>query len=129
MQQNWKLEIFGDNITKLIVPHQIFNCYELEATNFYQSGSKMKDLYCLLKLFKNNHKGSKVDNIVIHVWTNHFQRENPRENSRKICKLLQKVKYDFQDGVVYFSVILSKVGSVVFESIDYINETVFMCSN
>ena len=89
----------------------------------------MKDLYCQLKRFKNNHKGSKVENIVIHIWTNHFQRENPRDSSRKICKLLLKVKYDFQDGVVYFSVILPKFRSVVFESIDYINETVFMCSN
>ena len=34
MQQNWKLEIFGDNITKLIVPHQIIKCYDYKATNF-----------------------------------------------------------------------------------------------
>ena len=80
----------------------------------------MKDLYCRVERFKNNHKGSKAENIVIHVCTNHFQRENLRDSSRKICKLLQKVKYDIKDGVVYFSGILPKFRSVVFESIDYI---------
>ena len=89
----------------------------------------MKDLYCRVERFKNNHKGSKAENIVIHVCTNHFQRENPRDSSRKICKLLQKVKYDIKDGVVHFSGILPKFRSVVFESIDYINKTVFMCSS
>ena len=54
-----------------------------------------------------------------------FKEKALGDSSRKICKLLQKVKSDFQDAVVYFSVILPKLGSVVFESINYINETVF----
>ena len=82
-------------------------------------------MYRQVERFKNNHKGSKVENIMIHVGTNHIQRESPRDNSRKICKLLQKVKSGFQDAAVYFSDILPKLGSVVFESINYINETVF----
>ena len=118
MEESFKLVIFGDSITKLIVPHH-------EATNFSQSGAKVKDIYRRVERFRNNHKGSKVENIVIHVGTNHIQRESPRDSSRKICKLLQKVKSDFQDAVVYFSGILQKLGSVVFESINYINETVF----
>ena len=54
-----------------------------------------------------------------------FKKQSSRDNSRKICKLLQKVKSDFQNAVVYSSGILPKLGSDVFESINYINETVF----
>ena len=107
VEKSFKLVIFGDSITKLIVPHQIIKCNEHEATNFSQSGAKVKDIYCQVERFKNNHKGSKVENIVIHVGANHIQRENPRDSSRKICKLLQKVKFDFQDAAVYFSDIQS----------------------
>ena len=117
--------IFGDSITKSIVPHQIIKSNEHEATNFSQSGAKVKDIYCQEERFINNNKGSKVENILIHVGRNHIQRENPRDSSRKICKLLQNVKSDFQDAVVYFSAILPKLGFVVFESINYINEIVF----
>ena len=35
------------------------------------------------------------------------------------------VKSDFQNTLVYFSGILPKLGSDVFESINYINETIF----
>ena len=59
------------------------------------------------------------------VGTNHIHKESPRDSSRKIFKLLQKVKSDFQDAVVCFLGILPKTQSVVFESINYINETVF----
>ena len=44
---------------------------------------------------------------------------------KKICKLLQKVKSDFQDALFYFLDILPKFRSVVFVSINYINETIF----
>ena len=74
----------------------------------------MKDIYSQVERFKSNHKESKSKNIVILVRKYHIQRENPRDSSRKICKLLQKVKSDFQDAVIYFSGILSKLGSVVF---------------
>ena len=117
VEQSFKLVILGDSITKLIVPHQIIKCNEHEATNFSQSGAEVKGIYQQVERFKNNHKGSKVENIVMHVVANHIQRESPRDSSRKICKLLQKVKSDFQDAVVYFSGILPKLGSVVFESI------------
>ena len=43
----------------------------------------------------------------------------------KTLNLLQNVTSDFQDAVVYFPGILPKLESVVFESINYINETVF----
>ena len=55
----------------------------------------MKDIYRQVDRFKNNHKGSKVENMVIHVRTNHIQRESSGDSSRKICKLLQKVKSNF----------------------------------
>ena len=67
VEQSFKLVIFGDSITKLIVPHQIIKCNEHEATNFSQSGAKVKDIYCQVERFKSNHKGSKVENILIHV--------------------------------------------------------------
>ena len=109
----------------MIVPYQIIKCNEHEVTNFSQSGAKVKDIYRQVERFKNSHKGSKVENIVIHVGTNQIQRENPRDSSKKICKFLQKVKSDFKDAVVYFSSILPNLGSVIFECINYINETVF----
>ena len=37
--------IFGDIITKLIVPHQIIKCKEHEATVFFRSEAKVKDIY------------------------------------------------------------------------------------
>ena len=40
-------------------------------------------------------------------------------------KTLEKVNFDFQDVIVYFLGALPKLGSVVFESINYINETLF----
>ena len=98
--------IFGDSITKLIVPHQTIKCNEHEATNFSQSGAMMNDIYSQVEHFKSNHKESKSKNIVILVRKYHIQRENPRDSSRKICKLLQKVKSDFQDEEeeeIYFS--------------------------
>ena len=125
VEQIFKLVNFGDSIAKLIVPHQIIKCNEHEATNFSQSGAKVKDIYRQVERFKNIHKGSKVENIVMHVGTNQIQRESPRDSSKKICKFLRKVKSDFKDAVVYFSGILPKLGSVIFESINYINETVF----
>ena len=70
--QSFKLVIFGDCITKVIVPHQIIKCCEHEATNFSQSGAKVKGIYCPVERFKNNRKGSKVENIVMHVGTNYI---------------------------------------------------------
>ena len=69
----------------------------------------MKNIYRLVERFKNNPKVSKVENIVIHVGKNHILRENPRDSSKKICKVLQKVKSDFQDALVYFSGLLPKL--------------------
>ena len=77
-----------------------------------QSEAKVKKIYRQVERFKNNHKGSKVENIVIHVGTNNIQRECPRDSSRKIHKLLQKVKSDFQNTEVYFSGILPKLESI-----------------
>ena len=59
-------------------------CNEHETTNFSQSGAKVKDICRQVERFKNNNEGSKVENIVIHVGTNHIQSESPRDSSRKI---------------------------------------------
>ena len=37
-------------------------CNEHEATNFSQSGAKVKDIYRQVERFKTHHKGSKVEN-------------------------------------------------------------------
>ena len=100
----------------------IIKCNVHEATNFSRSMAKAKNIYRQVERFKNNHKGSKVENIVIHVETNHIQKESPKYSSRKMCKLLQKAKSDSRDSAVCFSGILPKS---VFESINYIDETVF----
>ena len=99
-------------------------CNEHEATNFSQSGAKVKDIYRQVESLRNNHKGSKVEKIVLQVGTNHNQREKLRDKSRKICKLPLKGKSDFKDAVVYFLSVLSKRESVVFQNINYINKTV-----
>ena len=99
-------------------------CNEHEATNFSQSGAKVKDIYRQVESLRNNHKGSKVEKIVLQVGTNHNQREKLRDKSRKICNLPLKEKSDFKDAVVYFLSVLSKRGSVVFQNINYINKTV-----
>ena len=62
---------------------------------------------------------------MIHIGTNRTQREIPTDISRKTCKLLQKVKLDFQNTEVFFPVILPKLGPDVFASINYINEIKF----
>ena len=74
-EHSFKLVIFGNSITKLIVPHQIINCNEHETTNLSQSKARR---YCPVECFKNNCKRSKVENIVIHVGTNHIQGEGPK---------------------------------------------------
>ena len=61
-EQGFTLIIFGDIITKLIVPHQIIKCKEHEATDFSQSEAKVKDIYRQVERFKNNYKESKVEN-------------------------------------------------------------------
>ena len=101
-------------------------CNEHEATNFSQSGAKVKDVYRQVESLRNNHKGSKVEKIVLQVGTNHNQREKLRDKSRKICKLPLKGKSDFKDAVVYFLSVLSKRESVVFQNINYINKTVLI---
>ena len=37
-----------------------------------QSEAKVKKIYRQVERFKNNHKGSKVENIVIHVGANNI---------------------------------------------------------
>ena len=96
---------------KLVLPHQIMKCNGHKATNVSQSKAKVKDIYRQAEHFKNNHKESKVENIVIHAGKNHIHRESPRDT---------EVKSDFQDTVVCFLGILPKLGSVVFDSINYI---------
>ena len=70
---------------------------------------RWKNIYRQVERFKNNPKGSKVENIVIHVGKIHILRENPRDSSKKICKVQQKVNSDFQDALVYFSGLLRKL--------------------
>ena len=123
MEQSFKLVNFGDSVAKLIVRHQIIKQNKHEATNFSQSEAKVKENCRQVERFKINNKESKAENIMMHVGTNRIQRESPRDSSKKIWKILQKVKPDFQNRVV--SVILPNLGSDVLESINYINEAVF----
>ena len=95
---------------KLVLPHQIIKCNGHKVTNVSQSGAKVKDIYRQAEHFKNNHKESKVENIVIQAGKNHIHRESPRDT---------EVKSDFHDTVICFLGILPKRGSVVFDSINY----------
>ena len=91
----------------MIVPHQAIKCNEYEATNFSQREANVKDIY-RRRTLKNNLKEWEVENIVTHIGTNHIKKESPRESSRNIFRLLQKVKSDFQNAAVCFLGILPK---------------------
>ena len=83
-------------ITKLTIPDNIIKCGEDRASNFSFSRAKVKDICNQIKHFNNEHKDSKAEIIKKDVITNHTQRDRPTDISRKVCKLLQKLKSDFQ---------------------------------
>ena len=82
-------------ITKLTIPDNIIKCGEDRASNFSFSRAKVKDICNQMKHFNSEHKDSKAE-IKKDVVTNHTQRDRPTDISRKVCKLLQKLKSDFQ---------------------------------
>ena len=82
MEQSFKLVNFGDSVAKLIVRHQIIKQNKHEATNFSQSEAKVKENCRQVERFKINNKESKA--VMMHVGTNHIQRESPRDSSKEI---------------------------------------------
>ena len=67
-ERSFKLVIFGDIIAKL----NIIKCDGDRASNFSQSGAKVKDIYNRIQHFKNKHEDLKIEKIVIQVGTNHL---------------------------------------------------------
>ena len=108
---SFKLVIFGDSITKRIQVETIMKCDDDKICNLSKKGARVRDIYRQIEEFKAQHEQTKIENIVIHVGTNHIQRENPTDISRKICKVLKRVKFAFQDTKVYFSSIIPKYDS------------------
>ena len=90
-----ELVIFGDGITKYIIPENICKCDQQHAANLSKSG------------------------------TNHLPRDNPEDTTKKICKLLVRIQYQFPNTVIFYSGILQKFGKKSFGDINYINESVF----
>ena len=118
---SFKLVILGDSITKRILPEVIMKCEEDRVCNLSHSGAKVRDIYRQVEDFKAQHNEAKVENIVIHVGTNHLEKEKPSDISRKIGKLLHRVKFEFKEAKVYFSSIVPKYDSSFFDSISHVN--------
>ena len=52
-----KFIIFGDSVTKLVVPEKNkINCDEYASSNFSQNGAKVKDIYNQIEYLKKNIK-------------------------------------------------------------------------
>ena len=121
----FKLVIFGDSIVTRIKPEAIMKCDENRAINLSKRGGKVKDVYKQIEYFKEEYKSTKVENVIVHVGSNHIPRESPKDIVKKLCKLLQRVKAEFSNAKIFFSGILLKFGYDYFDAINFINEEVF----
>ena len=88
MSNTFDILIFGYSITKFINPAKIAKCEPEKALNYSNSGVQVRGIYYQFREFKNNHPNATPKNIIIHVGTNHFGRDNPDDTSRKVGKLL-----------------------------------------
>ena len=77
--------------------------------------AKVKGSYKKLSIFQEEHKDTRVKNIITHVGTNHLPRDNPKDTAKKICKLLVRIQYQFPNTVILYSGILPKFGKKVFQ--------------
>ena len=57
--------------------------------------------------------------------TNHLSRDNPEDITRKICKLLIRIRQGYPDTVIFYSCILPKIGKKHFNAINYTNKSVY----
>ena len=78
-----ELVIFGDSITKYIIPENICKGDPQHAVNLSKSGAKVKDIYEQLSIFEEEHKDTRVKNIIINVGANHLSRDNPEDTAKK----------------------------------------------
>ena len=115
-----ELVIFGDCITKYIIPENICKCDPQHAVNLSKSGAKVKGIYKQLSLFQEGYEDTRVKNIIIHVGTNHLTRDNPEDTAKNICNLLVRIQYQFADTVIFYSGIPPKFGKKSFGDINYI---------
>ena len=93
-------------ITKFIIPDNIMKCDEHRASNFSRSGANVKGICNQMEHFNSEHEDSKVETIKKDVSTNHTPSDGPIDIPRKVYKLLQKLKSDFQIILVSFLGIL-----------------------
>ena len=98
-----ELVIFGDGITKYIIPENICKCDPQHAVNLSKSGAKVKDIYEQLSIFEEEHKDTRVKNIIINIGANHLSRDNPEDTAKKTCKLLVRIQYRFPNTVIFYS--------------------------
>ena len=124
-KESFELVIFGDSITKYIRPEKICKCDTTQALNYSKSGAKVRGIYEQLNIFQEEHKDAHVKNILIHVGTNHLPRENPEDITRKICKLLMRIRQEYPDAIIFYSCILPKIGREHFNAINYINKSIY----
>ena len=103
--------IFGDSITKL---------------NYSTSGARVRGNYDQFREFKNNHPNATSKNIIIHVGTNHFGRDNPDDTSRKVGKLLTFIGKEMPNSKVHFSSILPRYDASILGPINYINYQMYL---
>ena len=120
-----ELVIFGDSITKYIIPENICKYDPNHAVNLSKSGAKVKGIYQELSIFKEEYKDTRVKNIIIHVGTNHLPSDNYEDTAKKLRKLLVRIQCQFPNTVIFYSGILPKFGNKSFGDINYINESVF----
>lgn len=62
-----KLVIFGENITELVASKIAIKCDEYRARNLSQSGAKVIDIPNQIEHFKNKHRDSKAEKIIMYL--------------------------------------------------------------
>ena len=123
-KRKFELVIFGDSITKRIIPNNIVKCDENKALNYSQGGARVKGIYDQIRQYKSENPDADANNILVHVGSNHIPRESPESTAKKICKLLLYIREEMPKALIFFSGILPKIGSEYFGAIDFINRAV-----
>ena len=126
MSNTFDILIFGDSITKFINPAKIAKCEPEKALNYSTSGARVRGIYDQFREFKNDYPNATSKNIIIHVGTNHFGRDNPDDTSRKVGKLLTFIGKEMPNSKVHFSSILPRYDASSLRPSNYINYQMYL---
>ena len=66
-----------------------------------------------------------IKSIVIHIGTNHLERDNPMVVTNKVCRLIIHTSKELPNTSTYFSAILPKFGRNFNSMVNYVNNEVF----